>query len=737
MLIYILKSAACLAILLLFYKLFLEKISMHVFKRFYLLGAILFAFVAPTVVFTEYIEVAPINYDNLNVSSISYSNTPLKETPEIVGFSTILWVAYSVGVLFFCIVFFKNLIHILKRIQRNPNYRESSFIHVLLHEKLPPHSFLKYIFLNKKKFEENTIPKEVLLHEETHAREKHSLDVLLIEVLQVIFWFNPLFYFYKKAIKLNHEFLADQAVLNTKIDTATYQNTLLSFLSSKDDRKQQSMLSSAINYSSIKKRFTIMKTKTSKKAILFRSLLLLPLLTAMLYGFSKKEIQVAKSTTVKQQKLKLQETATLEMVFNYNQLAKKYNAAPIKDRVIPIDDLKSLELIYGKMSQSQKQSAQPFPKCAQQDATKEEIQEYNTLAKKYNAMLEGDHFTIRMPDVERIKELYNLMTETQRTNAEPFPDFPKPPAMPAPPIPPNTVKEVASEIKNAHDTLSVQELVISEQFFQTDFPAAPNLAFRKSDKPLSNKVQKAINTFVKQKKKYHELIDKQLKTKKVDETKIETSYNKLLEAYDDYKVQAIEEGVFAQASPAFGKKIKLQSPKTPTKSPKPPTTKSLSDKAFAKKQIEAIVENQDPYDNVFMRIDSKTNKLSSNINSPNAPPKPQTPPKAKSYVNIPATPEQTTNLLREELKYNRTNGNIIAVETIGDEFYINIPPPPTPPNPLDLAIELAKKDATFYYKKKKISSDEAIEILKKNEDLSMQVSKAKNGKHIVKIDTHF
>ena len=69
-----------------------------------------------------------------------------------------------------------------------------------------------------------------------------------------------------------------------------------------------------------------------------------------------------------------------------------------------------------------------------------------------------------------------------------------------------------------------------------------------------------------------------------------------------------------------------------------------------------------------------------------------------------------------------------------------IPEPPTPPSPetpLDHAIEMAKEGATFYYKKEKISSDEAIAILKKNKDLSMDISKRNNESPVVKIDTHF
>ena len=62
----------------------------------------------------------------------------------------------------------------------------------------------------------------------------------------------------------------------------------------------------------------------------------------------------------------------------------------------------------------------------------------------------------------------------------------------------------------------------------------------------------------------------------------------------------------------------------------------------------------------------------------------------------------------------------------------NIPPPPTPPSPLDYVISMAKKGATFLYEDKKISSDKAIELLKKNKDLNIE-SREKNGKAEVRI----
>ena len=280
-------------IFLLFYKLLLEKESMHQFKRFFLLTAVIVSFIIPQIVFTEYVEIEPTTA----VTQIISINEPQNIQPEVqaierspMNWSLILWTIYGLGVAGFAFRFMFNLLKIWKRIRNNPKTKHSTIYRILLKEQLPPHTFLKYIFLNKQKFETKSIPNSVLLHEETHAIQRHSLDVLFLEVLQVVLWFNPLIYVYKKTIKLNHEFLADSAVLNGQEDHLNYQNTLLSYLSNDSFNTHQSVgIANAINYSSIKKRFIIMKKQTSKKGIAIRSLLLLPVLALMLYGFAERK----------------------------------------------------------------------------------------------------------------------------------------------------------------------------------------------------------------------------------------------------------------------------------------------------------------------------------------------------------------------------------------------------------------------------------------------------------------
>ncbi len=354
--IYLLKSAACLLLFFAFYKAFLEHTSIHNFKRYYLLGSLSASFLIPLITFTTYIEpsaVVPI-YSEVNQQQVFF------EVEETINYlPLVLWGIYILGILFFSLKFCRNLFGLAQKINRNPIYRNNPFINVLLRETVIPHTFFNYIFLNKMKFENDEIPTEVMLHEQTHALQKHSADILFIEILQIVFWFNPLLYFIKRSIKLNHEFLADQAVLKAGSETSEYQKILLAFSSN----AFSPTLANSINYSSIKKRFTVMKTHTSKRAIWLRSLLILPLLSVLIYGFSSQKIIQKEVEKNKESKELIQQTASKAELNEYNKLAKKYNAVDIEKRIIKKKDLERLEIIYKKMTDEQKANNEPFPEC--------------------------------------------------------------------------------------------------------------------------------------------------------------------------------------------------------------------------------------------------------------------------------------------------------------------------------------------------------------------------------------
>ena len=351
--IYLLKFSACLAILLLFYKLALEKVHIHHFKRYYLLSAFLISLSIPLITFTQYVTVTlgpsliETYIDQTSSNPIEYNtnNEPL--------LPIILWCIYVLGVVIFALKFFGNLRALIKNIKHNPKLKSGRIHHVLLQELISPHTFFSYIFFNRTNYESQKIPQEVFWHEETHANQKHSLDILLLELIQIVFWFHPLIYWAKHLAKLNHEFLADQAVLNRGASVPNYQNLVLAFSSN----AVTSPLANAIHYSSIKKRIVIMKTQTSKRAIWLKSLLLLPLIALLLYGFSSTKI-LEKVVTTKTIKSSIQEDSLIGASENMMQEYRDYidNLLKSDNIIVNQTEYHRIEAIYELMTDKQKVS---------------------------------------------------------------------------------------------------------------------------------------------------------------------------------------------------------------------------------------------------------------------------------------------------------------------------------------------------------------------------------------------
>lgn len=526
MLVFLIKSTACLVIFLAFYKLVLEKESIHQFKRFFLLGALIASFLIPAVVFTEYVDVP--EQIVLSASPIA-GEIPSTVIEQVVAEKSYfdweigLWLVYSIGVIGFGIRFLRNLTQIALRIRKNPKFKENFITRVLLRQSLPPHTFFNYIFLNQRQFEEKHIPREVLLHEETHAKQRHSLDILFIELAQVILWFNPILYLFKSSIKLNHEFLADRAVINGNHDHSHYQNTILSYLSHGSFEQHQSTgIANAINYSSIKKRFTVMKTNTSRKSFVVRSLLVLPLTALLLFGFSEKR-QIERESSIDQIiRMDLLDNGSVQLKnenFNFNEISKilqqdylqTYDANETKVEInavqpvhlntitnlskkIRTTGIHQIEVFAEEVVMDKGQFKENVPITPattilnankmtmvdnkaqqQQSASREEMKEYNVLAKKYNAM-DRNHMVIKKQEVIRLKEIYGKMSKKQQEDAEPFPNFPPPPPAPDAPEPPKNVSDTeyaSNQIENIVATQDPYDVVGNTMDINHALPAPP------------------------------------------------------------------------------------------------------------------------------------------------------------------------------------------------------------------------------------------------------------------------
>jgi bla regulator protein blaR1 len=288
MILFLIKSTLCLGILLAVYHFLLEGEKMHDFNRFYLLFSIFFAIILP---FIE-IRATP---ENLPLPEISTFNEAVQsqnlymftETPSAANntfFSFLLFIIYSAIALLFLFRFVKNLLRLITKITHNSTVKYKNAKLVLLKEKVLPHTFLHYIFVSKEEYYHQQIEKELLAHELAHVEQKHTLDILFVELLKIAGWFNPLIYLFEKAIRLNHEFLADEAVIKTYNNSSSYQHILFS----KICQSHASELVSSLNFSLTKKRLTMMTKKISPVQVMLKKAALIPLLLLLVVSFTTK-----------------------------------------------------------------------------------------------------------------------------------------------------------------------------------------------------------------------------------------------------------------------------------------------------------------------------------------------------------------------------------------------------------------------------------------------------------------
>lgn len=160
-------------------------------------------------------------------------------------------------------------------------------------EKGSPFSFFRWIFINKNMLDDPCLH-EVLLHEQTHARQWHSVDVMLSEVATILCWFNPFAWILRREVRVNLEFLADQCVVAKGHDARTYQYHLLALTY----QRSVATLTNNFNVLPLKQRIKMMNKERSKSIGRLKYLLLLPV-CALLFMMSSTPVsaQSTKSTT--------------------------------------------------------------------------------------------------------------------------------------------------------------------------------------------------------------------------------------------------------------------------------------------------------------------------------------------------------------------------------------------------------------------------------------------------------
>jgi TonB family protein len=275
MIAYILKSSLSLILLYGLYWVLLRQQKIFIFNRFYLLFVILFSLVIPLITIPLFVSgndaqrniLSVINNNFTVISSRSLSIDEISNhispnnyfNSEEINLSNFLIFLYLAGVVLLLFRFLLNIFHLFRQIKISDKIYYFGNRLVLIDKQIIPYCFLNTIFVSKHDYLCNKIPNELLRHELEHLKQLHSLDVIFIEIIQIIYWFNPIFILFNRSVRVNHEYLADDGVIQDFLDIKSYSEKLINFISC----RRNIPLTSGFNHSLTKKRLIMMSKPKS------------------------------------------------------------------------------------------------------------------------------------------------------------------------------------------------------------------------------------------------------------------------------------------------------------------------------------------------------------------------------------------------------------------------------------------------------------------------------------------
>jgi TonB family protein len=283
-LLYSIKSILGLGIFYFTWFLFFRKQTDFRFNRYYLIFTILLAIFIPFIQLPELFPASlqsPISqFSTVQLGEILIKNPISQGAAGIdISWATVLWGIYFLGVLVITIRFLLNLLQLYLLIRKSEIRREDQVIFVFPKGSLPVFSFFRFIFISKALYE-NPHAQAIIDHEKVHVRQKHSLDIMLLEIVSIFQWFNPFLFLLKRAIKENHEFIADSGMAVSESSGSGY----LKLLFREASGFEFSPITHNFSYSLLKKRMIMMKNQKSQKKLTVKLLLTVLALSVTLFA---------------------------------------------------------------------------------------------------------------------------------------------------------------------------------------------------------------------------------------------------------------------------------------------------------------------------------------------------------------------------------------------------------------------------------------------------------------------
>ncbi|HVW96962.1 MAG TPA: M56 family metallopeptidase [Mucilaginibacter sp.] len=280
---YLLEANIYLAVFYLLYLALFTKDTHYKLARVYLLATCILAYIIPLVQISWLIPEAQRQTVTIidNGGLLSGQVTPAAHT---LGVDDIIFYAYCAGVIVMVSVFILKLLQILRLARIKGDKLHDKYKLVRLKGSNTAFSFFNYVFIGTNVNGVETIVR----HELAHITQKHSFDVVFLELIKAISWFNPFIHLLERSMKTIHEYIADE-------QAAAYDNDAVAYSSFLVDNAYgiggSSLTHSFFNYNLLKKRIIMLNQKRSGKLARLKYLMTLPVCGALLcvstLGFSK------------------------------------------------------------------------------------------------------------------------------------------------------------------------------------------------------------------------------------------------------------------------------------------------------------------------------------------------------------------------------------------------------------------------------------------------------------------
>jgi hypothetical protein len=246
--------------------------------------------------------ISPIDTSNFEViTTNSMVNLPLPvEENFLISWEMVVGLLYGIGVLIFLTQLLVEFYSLRKIIKSKSKIKVDGFELIEVEEAIAPFSFFKKIVYNRSLFQPEELH-NIIEHEKIHARQLHSLDVLIARIYCILFWWNPVVWFYKNVMVQNLEFIADHNALAKAKDKKSYLLTLLKITTA----EKHVAITNHFYQSLIKKRIVMLNANQSKKHHSWRYFIVLPALVFFMLTYQVEVVAQEKQSITDSENQKL------------------------------------------------------------------------------------------------------------------------------------------------------------------------------------------------------------------------------------------------------------------------------------------------------------------------------------------------------------------------------------------------------------------------------------------------